>query len=679
MAVLTPGFSQHGAAQQTVEQAKLRSGNIILTWKANEAFRITYDGHPVFAPYANQLTVHNPEWSAALYRSRGQFEQAILTRKGSVQELKIRYRQADLRWSQTITAGPGNRLRIEYVYRQDRWDGMGLELGVARPVEEFWAGSLLDVLSGQTRGLMVVPISYNPVLGSHPLKEAYEFRLHSRFGTLYWKSTQPVMLWDYQSRGGAFVIGFDRPLPRGQEIRFAVQMEMAPPKAIAGGIRVDRVECPSKVNDGFLRAGLVLARTISGPSTVKALLRVKTPTGKESVLSKTIPLSAKPTRLEHRMVVLEEGDRRADLVIAAKDGKELIRVPGMPVRVGPMAAMGPDRSFYTSEKQGFVMIDTVAALEGRKLTANVLYEGKAISSGLPVTPGRRSLVPFPLDALPQGASQIACRLLADGKELLTLPMPVQKLPPKPNEVKIDYTFRGLIVDGLPYLPFGFYCDVAPAAALATEEAPQGFNLLSPYQGSSKGRLEQGWEQIRAYMDRCAAVGMKVNYHLMGTATLPPSEEKWALLKAEVEAFRDHPALLSWYIADEPDGQGIVPALLEETYRFIKDLDPYHPITIVLMTPSRVHDYLKSMDIIMADPYPIPNGPVTTVSDWADTLNRAAGYRTPLWIVPQAFGGGEWWAREPSASEERVMTYLALIHGATGIQYWPGRSSPGRVA
>ena len=41
----------------------------------------------------------------------------------------------------------------------------------------------------------------------------------------------------------------------------------------------------------------------------------------------------------------------------------------------------------------------------------------------------------------------------------------------------------------------------------------------------------------------------------------------------------------------------------------------------------------------------------------------------IWIVPQCFGGGEGSKREPTAREQRVMTYLALLHGARGIQYF----------
>ena len=44
-------------------------------------------------------------------------------------------------------------------------------------------------------------------------------------------------------------------------------------------------------------------------------------------------------------------------------------------------------------------------------------------------------------------------------------------------------------------------------------------------------------------------------------------------------------------------------------------------------------------------------------------------KKPVWIVPQAFGGGELWSREPTIQEIRSMTWQAIIKGATGIQYF----------
>ncbi len=109
------------------------------------------------------------------------------------------------------------------------------------------------------------------------------------------------------------------------------------------------------------------------------------------------------------------------------------------------------------------------------------------------------------------------------------------------------------------------------------------------------------------------------------------------------------------------------------YEILKELDPYHPVCMVFNRGAgQARPFMDSLDIAMADPYPIPNTPVTDVSDTCDEILEVCDGTQPLWIVPQAFGGGEWWSREPTPAEERVMSYLALIHGATGLQYFVRR-------
>ena len=58
-----------------------------------------------------------------------------------------------------------------------------------------------------------------------------------------------------------------------------------------------------------------------------------------------------------------------------------------------------------------------------------------------------------------------------------------------------------------------------------------------------------------------------------------------------------------------------------------------------------------------------------VGDVAKQLRSEFEGEKPVWIVPQAFGGGEWWGREPTFQEMRTMTYQAIVNGATGIQYF----------
>ncbi len=147
-------------------------------------------------------------------------------------------------------------------------------------------------------------------------------------------------------------------------------------------------------------------------------------------------------------------------------------------------------------------------------------------------------------------------------------------------------------------------------------------------------------------------------------------QKRELLVKEIEAFRDHPALLAWYIADEPTGNKIIPDSLIKIYNMVKELDPWHPVSIVFMAPFlSSRQYADALDIVMADPYPVPDSPITMVGDAAGQLAAEFGGKKPVWIVPQAFGGGEWWGREPSLQELRSMTYQSIIKGARGIQYF----------
>ena len=332
-------------------------------------------------------------------------------------------------------------------------------------------------------------------------------------------------------------------------------------------------------------------------------------------------------------------------------------------------------SYYTTEDKGHILLSLPEAFQGRRVSADLLFQGKKIVENFSVRAGEHTFIPFPLDSLSTGINEVICVFTLQRGKVDTVRVEVVKRIPKSNEVKIDHASGGLIVDGLPFFPFGFYCYSPVQPTLAEEEVVKGFNMMSPYQRiDRKNRKER-----KRYMDRCAELGMKVHYNLLSVAggggvdsdhfNQMGDEEKRQLLEQEVKAFRDHPALLAWYISDEPVGQNVPVEELIETYQLIKALDPYHPITIVFMTPRRAKNYEKVFDIVMADPYPIPNESVMEVGSVTCDLKSDFNISKPVWIVPQAFGGNEWWPREPTAQEMRAMTYLAVIHGATGIQYF----------
>ncbi len=333
-----------------------------------------------------------------------------------------------------------------------------------------------------------------------------------------------------------------------------------------------------------------------------------------------------------------------------------------------------EQNYYTSEKEAAIFISLPSKSPGNIKHIELYYEGFKRGEILSVSAGLSKVI-IPIVDLKAGTHEMLCKLVKKKGSSSTLTFKLQKLNPKPNEVKINRHTGGLIVDGEPFFPFGFYCYSPVQKNIAEEEVVNGFNMMSPYQ-----RIEdKSLDARRAYMARCAILGMKVHYNLLSVAggggvgsgrpgDLTPHQKR-VLLAKEINEFKDHPALLAWYVSDEPVGHGFPPESLRDMYDFIRKLDPYHPVTIVFMTPSKAREYANAMDIVMADPYPVPTYPVTDVGRVAGRLKKEFSMEKPVWIVPQAFGGNESWRREPTAAEIRSMTYQALVKGATGIQYF----------
>jgi len=334
-------------------------------------------------------------------------------------------------------------------------------------------------------------------------------------------------------------------------------------------------------------------------------------------------------------------------------------------------------SFYSFENEAEMILEIPALLHSSEMSMKLTLDGMTVNE-LTCLPGKRLLrIPFKI-TVPAGRYLAKANIIIKGREdksNYSASAAFIKLDYKPNEVKTDRLTGGLIVNRRQFFPFGFYCYSPVSSTLPEEEVVKGFNLISPYQKI----LPETLNERKAYMDRCAQLGMKVNYNLLSVSSGggadsnvygPGEDQKKELLANEIMTFRDHPALLAWYIADEPNGHGVSPEALETTYKIIKENDPWHPVTIVFMAPhASAKQYSNALDIVMADSYPVPDLPVTTFGNVADQLSREFRGRKPIWMVPQAFGGGEIWKREPTLQEIRSMTYQAIIKGARGIQYF----------
>lgn len=336
----------------------------------------------------------------------------------------------------------------------------------------------------------------------------------------------------------------------------------------------------------------------------------------------------------------------------------------------------PRQSFYSYEKEGELLLHVPESLVRHHLKIGINSTGRNLVSWEGTAERKILRLQFAID-LPPGTFRVESDVIVSGvpgKHYIAS-TDLVILSYKSNEVKTDRLTGRLIVNKLPFFPFGFYCYSPVYPSLPEEEIVKGFNVISPYQKIAPETISER----QAYMDRCAELGMKVHYNLLSVSGgggvgskidgLDDKDKRERLIN-EIKTFRDHPALLGWYISDEPDGKTISPEVLKEIYTTIKENDPWHPVSVVFMAPFlNSKKYAEALDIVMADPYPVPDLPVTFTGETARQLTTEFAGRKPVWIVPQAFGGGELWSREPTVQEIRSMTWQAIINGATGIQYF----------
>ena len=235
----------------------------------------------------------------------------------------------------------------------------------------------------------------------------------------------------------------------------------------------------------------------------------------------------------------------------------------------------------------------------------------------------------------------------------------------------------LTVDGKPYFPVGMYTLQGIKGddhdSILREASEAGFNTTVFYAYTL--------ETVTPLLDAAARNGIKAFIYPTPPFSIAGVETTLANAAKDVEARKDHPALLGWYIVDEPEGigKGAVDKTME-LYRIVKEADPLHPCSLVVMSPGAAAKYRACTDIMWIDPYPIPHSPVTYVSDCVSGAVKAMEKDKPVWAIPQAFDWSVWNTgkvndvHRPTNEEERCMTYLALVHGAKGIIYWAHTAS-----
>ena len=240
--------------------------------------------------------------------------------------------------------------------------------------------------------------------------------------------------------------------------------------------------------------------------------------------------------------------------------------------------------------------------------------------------------------------------------------------------QVEAAERGIRVNGRPLFPIGLFCvgwtaEDSPAAL--ADAARLGCNTVHSYWAAD---IARSTETVRGYLDEAARLGLKVTPTLgdyrtpreaVATGNDAPLREA---MKRMVGPLKDHPALLAWYVWDEPN-VGVLaapPEVVRAASDAVKREDPDHP-TFFCFTPwhslDRIDSYGACCDILAVDPY-VRAKYMGLVSESVRAARGAAGPSRPVWsIIWASQNAGQ---KIPLVADMRCATYLSLIHGATGI-------------
>ena len=184
---------------------------------------------------------------------------------------------------------------------------------------------------------------------------------------------------------------------------------------------------------------------------------------------------------------------------------------------------------------------------------------------------------------------------------------------------------------------------------------QGFNVVEAWMPKP--------ESFKKFLDFCA------NSNIYGNAVLKGiSGEKLQNLMA---AIKDHPAVVSWDIVDEPSIRDITPAKLMPCVNELRALNTGKPFRISFARVESVPDYTETFDIAATHAYVIPFDGLAKMGKVTRTI--VGNFPTPRKHSPQ-ITTQSWihWhdeTRRPQTVEQtKSLAWISIINGAKGL-FW----------
>ncbi len=212
-------------------------------------------------------------------------------------------------------------------------------------------------------------------------------------------------------------------------------------------------------------------------------------------------------------------------------------------------------SYYTDEDMVEVAVWIPASKQDLSVSVDIVFEFDFLVRRVDVRAGEMSIFELPVERFHPGNNELTVSYNEHGKWVGSDKLQIKLLDATANEVKIDFMNGKLLAEG------------------SETSIRTNYNILN-----LSGGIGPEHEDFRNYKPR----------------------KRMRKLRKEIMAMKDDPALLSWNISYDPQGQGIAPEDLTESYELIKELDPYHPVTITFISDMDISKYKPVMDVVLLE-------------------------------------------------------------------------------
>ena len=406
-------------------------------------------------------------------------------------------------------------------------------------------------------------------------------------------------------------------------------------------------------------------------------------------------------------VQLEKGEKATEFVSSVYDDLLFPEVPPASTKAisafktkylkkSQNVSITANRSYFTTEKNGSIIVKTKLPNNKSSYIAELkLYYGSKEPSNLVFTKKadvKDSVTMFDMDInnLRTGEYFAEVNIVKDSKVNFSAKTYFRKLKVKRGEVKVDNQKRCLLVNDKPF-------NVLAATFLRVHQSSSrwdefldmlskhGYTTVSATFSSRGNNTRSTDEEIIRFFDMAYERGLKV-IPVVNPNAKRISNKKFRKIKSydkeivireyinELDKLMgvigDHPALLSWYLIDEPFGDLAGSGFTLDLVNAAAKIDPYHPVFVSYGNLKRDYDFYYGEvpgDLVAKSYYTSPVRSITAHAENAALMSMATSYNKPVISFIQLWSG---LGRYPTPDELTAQTYLGIVHGATGFISWP---------